>query len=309
MGNDIPDQQNQPSFINLICAYHEAYKLAARLTATRATLVLGTAILIPALGTVSNDLRPWGAFVSLIILMIDLVIFESRIKAHQELGACIQELFDIRLFHLSWPEVAAGPEPTPEHIVELAQAFRETHKPEKVESFRDWYPKNCAPLPLTLARIVCQRSNLQWDSALRRRFCRVHVVLILLMIAAAILFGLAMHWTLSEFLLSVAAPLLPAGASIWRAYVKQHDAVASSERVRNALETTWQKAKAGSIEPSILDVHARHIQDEIFSRRRTISRIPLWFYLLNRVKFQEQMHAAAAKLTEDAIAQLGIVKP
>ena len=35
-------------------------------------------------------------------------------------------------------------------------------------SLLNWYPKEVDRLPLGIARIVCQRSNMRWDSELRK---------------------------------------------------------------------------------------------------------------------------------------------
>jgi hypothetical protein len=109
--------------------------------------------------------------------------------------------------------------------------------------------------------------------------------------------------------MAVAAPMGPALVKIWRGHVKHAESAASSDRVRQTLQTTWAEAMNNNPAPAVLTAHSRHLQDELLDRRKNSARIPDWFYLLNRDEFEKEMNLGAEQMVKDAQAKLAVPAP
>ena len=296
MPNDIPIRQNEDDILKLCRAYHQAYKDSSKLSVFRTVLVIATAVLLPIFGALSPSFRPWAAVVSVFVFAIVLFVLEPQIKRHRTFGAKIQELLDVTLFQFQWPDDIAGDKPLMEDIERLSRRFSTTNSPQRLQNLRDWYPVEIQPLPLPIARLVCQRSNCVWDGSLRSNFAHFLVALLLMLMALGTFFATAMDWTLSEFILSVAIPLLPSIRGVWQESLKQREAAASSTRTRRALESIWHDAMTGKMRDEELAIHTRYIQTELLDRRTSISRIPEWFYKYFRPALEEEMKKAVAAM-------------
>lgn len=306
MPNSIPIRQNEVEFIALLAAYSRAYDKTAWYASWQTALALGSALIIPAVDVVLPSFRPFGAFIGIAILLADEFFFEKAVKRNQQLGARVQELFDTRLFELPWNEVRAGSKPDPEMVAGLTSEFMKkfAQNKKRLSRLQDWYPKTAGNLPIEYGRLICQRASMWWDADLRRRFCAFHIVLICALLAGGFAYGLVLALSLSEFILAVAAPIMPAVVKIWRGYSKHEESAAASERTRQTLHATWDQAMVANLEPNVLNAHARHIQDALLDRRNNSSRIPNWFYLFNRNAFEQQMNFGAQEMVTQALSKL-----
>lgn len=302
MPNNIPVRQNEQRFLDLQAAYSQAYDNVAWYGKWQMGLVVGTAIFVPVVNGIFPDAMPWGALVAAVVLIADVVFLEPSIRHYQELGAKVHEVFDTELFELPWNAVKAGQQPDHETIARLTADFmaRHTKNQKRLGRMKDWYPSACGALPIEYGRLICQRSSMWWDADLRRQYCYCYIVLIFGMAVVSTTYGLFMGWTLAQFLMSAVAPLVPAAVKIWRSYVKQTESASSSDRARQTLQSTWAQAMNNNPSSEVLQAHSRHLQDELFDRRKNSSRIPDWFYVLKREQFEHQMNFGAEQMVKEA---------
>jgi hypothetical protein len=76
----------------------------------------------------------------------------------------------------------------------------------------DWYAGIPEQAPLQLARIVCQRTNLWCDSSLRRRYGKLLIAVVILVLLGLIIGAAVRNLTVID-LVAVAATISP--ALIW----------------------------------------------------------------------------------------------
>jgi hypothetical protein len=307
MLNSIPELQNQHDYLKLIAAYNQAYKRANALTLAQSVLQFGLAVAVPALGVVSWFPLWGGVLFTLIVLLIDILVLAPMIKGSRTLGAQLQELFDTRLLELPWQDGVAGDQPAPEIVEEKYRLFQLAHPTNDLTQFKNWYPVECGGLPLPYARFVFQRSNMYWDAELRQLYSLIPLTMLFLLPLAGITFALLMQWTLAQFMLLIVAPLLPAIRTLHKQYVDQHEAASLSQRTIRILNRNWNEAIHKSVTQDVLLIHARHIQDELFTRRQMVSRIPTWFYKIFRDDFETIMKKTALTMVNEASSKNGSI--
>jgi hypothetical protein len=237
-----------------------------------------------------------------VALLIDVIFLEPVAKTKQEIGAKIQEKFDTQLYHLEWNRAKVGPPPDHETLVDLANRHRAAHPNQKL--LEDWYPVAVGQLPLEYARFVCQRANMRWDSALRRTYCRIYLMILVAMWVVGGSYALAARYDMERFVLSVVVPLLPASVQLWRQRKKQEDSARDSERAKEYLENLWSDAIQHDRSPEDLGREARVLQDEVFDRRRRSPAIPDLLYSQKREEYEEQMKQASAAMVNDVLEKL-----
>jgi len=297
MPNNIPAQQNLAEFIDLLRASRQIYSDAKRNGMAQLVLSLSSAVGGPLLSAVFPAVKAWAGLYAVGALLIDLIFLEPAAKKKQETGARVQELFDTRLYGMPWNRVKVGPPPDPETLAEMATKSKHKHPDDKL--LQDWYPAAVGAIPIEYARLICQRSNMRWDWALRRNFCVIYLILLIVVWLAGAGYALAAGYNMEGFVLSVVVPLLPAAVQIWREYKKHEESAKDSERAKEYLEGLWDRAMKENLPPEELLHQARLLQDEVYDRRRRAPTVPEILYARKREEYEEQMkQAGVAKVKE-----------
>jgi hypothetical protein len=244
-------------------------------------------------------MRPWAALWGLAIATVDIALLDTIQTSLRHKAAKIQESFDCSVLDLRWNAVVAGSRPDPETIVEAGKDYR----PDPKRPLENWYPRDAGKLPLPAGRLICQRTNLVWDSVLRRRCGWVLLGVISVVAVGTVVTAIARHLTLEAFLLTFWVPLSPAYLWTVREFRKHRAAADSSERLRGFVEDLWSRVLNGNILDADLIQESRRLQDEIYRRRRDV--VPVFDFIYNRLrsKHEEQANRAAEALVKEALAQ------
>lgn len=301
MPNDIPERQNEQRYLDLNAGFSQAYDNVATVGAWQTTIVVGTAILIPLINFFYPQFQAVGLWISVVVIVMEFA-FEFIVKHYQTLGAKIQELYDTELFQIPWNKIKAGSEPITERIVALTNRFKALHAndQQRMVRLRDWYPPSAGELPISLGRLVCQRSSMVWDSNLRGTYCLCYLGLAVLMLIGAGTYIVSLNLSAEDAMKSVVAPLAAATIKIMRGFFKHRDSAATSEKAWQSLTNTWQQAMKGTLSDDELDRDARFLQNELLERRLNSARIPDWFYRYHRSNYETQMLAAAEEMVNEA---------
>jgi hypothetical protein len=213
-------------------------------------------------------------------------------------GPRIQEQFDTIVLSLPWDDFTAGARVSREQIHELSATFNpQKPDPELV----DWYPQSVADVPLYLARIICQRTNLWYDGTLRRKYGHwvlgVGVTLTIVLLVIAMMTGL----TVDSFVLTVLAPASP--IIIWglREHFRQRDAADRLDRLLGGADHLWEKARSGACDEVECATQSRQFQNAIFDHRSSSPLTFSWLYRALRSSLERQMNRSA----EDMVAEIG----
>lgn len=295
MNNGIGDRQNTADSLQLLAAQRVFYTRAKRLAAIQAWL----AALVPIVAAVMTALWPkaagWAAILGIGAALADTWFLDPKQSEWRKCGANTQEKFDRAVLVIAHNEALEGSCPSPEEIFEAEQEYR----PNPKVPLSDWYPKKATELPLALGRLVCQRTNMWWDSKLRRRYRGWVVITSVTITAASFLFGFAKHWSLEQFVLAVLAPLFPALMWAGREYKRQTDGATELDRLRDTTERLWNHMLQSSVSEVEIESSARPLQDAILVGRRERATVFDWIYGRLRKKQEEQMNVGAEKMIQD----------
>lgn len=287
--NTIPDNQNKEPALKIMRARQWTYLVASRLLFVQVVLT----VIVPIVATVTSlfwpDLRAHFAALALATLAVDAAYLDREIKRLAKKGAKLGESFDCLVLYLAWNSFVADDPLDAEDIRSAARAWSRSRDDG---ALIDWYPAAVGSLPLSLGRIVCQRTNLRYDSQLRRSY-GVFILLTILIVGATLLVaGLVRDLNLTAWVLTLApaAPLLSWGS---REYFRQRDAADQLERVMRKARSFWDRALSGTCSDYDCERESREFQDAIYLRRSTSPLVMPFVYKFKRLALEDEMNEAA----------------
>lgn len=290
-GDSIRVRQASPWSIQLLAAQRQRYVEAKTWRSARfwsvavaATVGLSATVFAPSLLVVAG---PVGALVAVAQWLAGFV--ERR---HVQAGANVQEQFDTSVFPLEWNPLL-GDKADAEDVARVAERFR-----GNPALLADWYAVPDG-LPRPLDVLICQRSNLRWDSTLRYAYSNTIVVGLVTLFMATIGMGIVQDLSLEEFIFA----LLPsAGAFVFGADAAcSHRRHAASQReLKRRVEAVWSDATKRP--RKVQDKQLRSIQDRIHHLRTSAPLVPEWFYWWHRDAYELQMRLAVDRMAQEAEA-------
>ena len=237
--NNIPVKQKQTELVALLRARFRAYRRAKYVQG----FFVSVAIILPVASTflvsAHPKISPYFAFAALLILFLDVAFFQTFQKDHIKTGAKLQEEFDIEVFELPWNYFIAGQKIDHEDVRQLSAKYL----PASEESWLiSWYDPATGEIPLTLGRLVCQRSNVTYDARLRKRYGNGLLYGTITLGVSLVIVGIAFEMSLSELLLTVGVPSTPIFNWVLRERKKQVETTAMLLNLKTECEKLWNKA-------------------------------------------------------------------
>jgi hypothetical protein len=288
--NKIPENQNMDRFQRVMRAKSQIYVEAARLQVLQFALTVVLPVMGACLAVLSATTRPYVAFAALFVTVLDVLWLDRSQRRRLKTAAKMAEAFDCGVLELPWNGFAAGKPVDAETIDAAARAWKGDPK-----EFLDWYPKIVGSAPLHLARIVCQRTNLWYDSGLRRRYRRWLAIFAVEIALLLFIAALATNMSMLDFvaLITTAAP-----AFVWaiRENFRQADAADAIEILKGEAESLCERTKTGLRDHAQCEQKSREFQDAIFARRMMNPLIFPLIYRHLRPEMELQMNAGAEAL-------------
>lgn len=302
--NDITELQAKPEMVRLIWARDKTYQAAKY---TQGWFVFGT-VAVPVIGALTSGiypgLKPALALVSLLLLFLDVGLIDRLQKERLKRGAKLQEEFDTKAFGLPWNKFVAGEKVLPEDVTEAASACMPPKRKKEIES---WYEACVARVPLAFGRLVCQRTNISYDSRLRRRYGNGLIGVTLVLAIIILVGGVVLDPKFTDAILGLAmvAPMLS-----WalREYRKQLDTSNALQNLQSEFKTVWTEALTGASDEE-LKIGSRQLQDAIYQHRVSAPLVFDWVYYRMRLKNEIEANAAAeefVKQAEEALRTRGV---
>lgn len=290
--NRIPNLQNEEAQLALLRARKQIMDEASQVILLQFLLTVIVPALSAVVGFLNPAIRPYTAALALGIALLDVTVLDRMQRRKIKLFAKIAEAFDEAVLQLPWNRLAAGKRP--EHSdVAAAQAAWSRRNISDAEIV-DWYPVLVGRAPLHLGRIICQRTNLWYDSKLRRHYGAVLLALAILLPLALLILAWVAGLTIDGFVTTVLAPAAPILTWSMRELFRQKDTADSQDVMRTETEALWARAKAGECsEPDCL-IQSRELQNAIYTRRATSGLIFPGLYSAQRDKMERDMKAEAA---------------
>lgn len=306
MNNRIVEDQNTQQQLDRLAARRYVYSQSKILLALQMLLTLAFPITLTISATIVQNLKVWAAFYGIIISFMDVAVIEQCQKSWKTLAAKIQELFDCDVLKIEWNDLKTGNRPDNETIHEKSERFK--NKNPECKGLNNWYPVAIKPLPLHLARLVCQRTNCWWNWKLRQRYKQGLYVAVIVVILTLLVIGIQTKMTMEGFILRSLAPISPMILWVLREIYKQRESATALVNLKNYTESIWTKALNKELTQNQLEQISRDIQNEIFDRRRNDPVIFDWLYWLFRNKQEVQMDKSAEQLAKDALNSLTVAK-
>lgn len=292
--NNIFSEQNSTRKLDQLAAKSHLYARTEKTQLAQAILPVINAIFWPPMIAWNPELKVWSALSGFAVPLLDAVLLEPLQKSWRLQAAKIQELFDCELLGLPWNVIKAGEQLTEECIAECAQKFK--IKDGNESRLRNWYSFQFEDLPLSLSRLICQRSNCWWDAKLRRLYANILIGVVSLLAVIAFVVSLASGLTLEKFVLAVVAPIAP--VCLWgiREINRQRSAADEGDRLLRHAELVLSAGYEGKLGGPELEKASRDLQNEIYDRRRNSPSNPAWLYFLQRTEYQQLMVKGADEL-------------
>lgn len=287
--------QNSEENLTLLRARSVIYDQATALL----LLQIVVTVVAPVVGAVTalwvEDAKPWVAAIAIVIAALDASVIDQIYKGKLKTAALISEEFDSRVLGVPWNKFLAGPPADPEVIYRAAVQRKAGNK-----QLKDWYPPEVDRAPPHLASIICQRTNLWYDSSLRKLYASTLLGIIILLLIAALVVALGANFNLTEVVLTILAPSAPVLNWSTREFFRQKETANAQESVKNLADELWEDVRAKRCDEPECWRRAREFQDAIFSRRKTSALLLPWVYKIKRPEMEQDMTAGAARMLADA---------
>lgn len=302
MTNTIPIDQNEPLQLQRLAAQRQLY------TSAKTALISKCILTIPVLFTLAiitfffPTFKIWYAFYGICLLLINAVLLDPYEISLKRQAAAIQELFDCDVLHLSWPQWKLNAKPDPELIQRETTKYLNEFK--DFSALQNWYPKQVEQLPLPLARLLCQRINLKYDTELRRYYTtRLLTIFTLVGIGIAFI-GILNGLTIDTFILGILIPLSP--LMIWGIdeYAKNSRAADHLEILKKLSEQLWNSGIKSPLTKEQLECESRDLQNEIFECRKNNPLVFDWLYNRLKESQEDQMNSSTDYFISEAIKNL-----
>lgn len=302
--HSIDVEQNKPGRLELLRAQRLFYgraKLYQSLFAFMALLLPGIGVLF---GAGVPALRPFLAFGSILVLLVDVGIFSRLQRENCKRGAKVQEQFDTEVLQLNWNRLVAGSRVDAEEVRDIATGPLPEAEKERLEN---WYEPVFSKLPLPLGRLLCQRTNVTYDMRVRKTYSGILLSAAVLLVVLLTCIGLHQGLTVNELILTMYLPALPLAAFVLREHRKQGDTIESLTTLKAEVEKAWDKALGGASFAE-LTTTARALQDAIYRHRVSNPLVFDWLYNWLRKRNEDLTRHAADKFVVEAQQKLNLPK-
>jgi hypothetical protein len=293
--NNIPSKQNEQRQLERLAAQREIYSAAKKLHVSQIVLTVVGPILLFIANLMWPMLGAYYALYGIVVIIIDGVLIEPIIKTKKTKAAKIQELFDCDVLELETSPLKVVDDITVEEILLYYNAHSKVKT--NIEKIRDWYPKNIEQLPISIARIICQRANCWWDSNLRRRYSNFLKYTGLFIFLSLLVYAFLAEFSLIQFVL-IGSGLIPLFQFCNKQYTDHRDAASRLDELVCYSQNVWSKTI--SLEnPHLAKDDSRRLQDEIFEHRCKSPLILDLFFKVFRDEHEELMNKSTDILIEE----------
>lgn len=295
--NKIALKQNEQKQLERLAAQREIYSFAKRLHLAQIVLTVFLPIIFFILSSIYTSFIVYSALFGIIAFVVDSVFIAPLIKNQKVKAAKIQELFDCEVLELDKSPLKVATDVSVEEILLNYNAHKKIAT--NIEKIRDWYPTNINDLPISVARIICQRADCWWDSQLRIRysnFLKYFGIVVFLSIFIVAFFNNSGVTDLTLFL----SGLVPFFQFCNKEFFEHHEAAKRLNELVQYSETIWQEAINNTEDYHRNKLNSRRLQDEIFEHRSKSPLILDKFYNLFRDQNEVLMNRTSEILIEEA---------
>lgn len=300
--NNIPQNQNKQQHLEQLAAFSQLYFQAKILQNIRIILSVPLTIIWSiVVATILPSLQVYAAIWAILVTFIDLIFLSPWQKSLQGKAAKIQQKFDCDILQLERSKLFSGALPQVGTITSSALKYR--RRKNDYSELKNWYPVSSDQLPISEARIICQRSNIWWDADLRRRYSRWVAIVLTLIFFLIFIVSIINDVSMAEFVLTALSPLIPILVLGTRQYSENMEAANTLDIISQAAEDLWQKLIDTEIVVTELELETEsyRLQDKIYDNRRFSPLIPSWFYSILKRDSEMEMNRNANAMVQELL--------
>jgi hypothetical protein len=228
---------------------------------------------------------PIGVLVGIAQWIVSLVE-----KQRTKTAANIQEQFDTSVYPLAWNPVL-GAKADAEDVIAAAARYKGDRA-----KLANWYSlPDGVPYPFDV--LLCQRTNLRWDSALRQAYANTVLASLVGLFLIILVAGIVRNLSLGEFLLAL-LPSVGAFRLGWDTARNHRQHSAAQLELKRHVDAAWEKARTKPRAVPKSDL--RTIQDGIYQLRVIAPPVPDSFYRKKREQFEHETRLAAEQMWQEA---------
>lgn len=288
--NTISHDQDAPPFQRLLKARQRVYADATRYQILQMALTVVLPVAGAMLAFVHEEARPYVALYGLIATAADVMWIDRMQRRLLKVAAKISEEFDCGALKMPWNSFVAGKREDAEVIDAAARRWS-----DDPSSIAGWYVGIPAASRHTMARLVCQRMNLQYDASLRKKYGTYLIAASCSSLVALIVGAVAKDLKLIDFS-AVAATISPAVFWAIREHFRQSDSAATNETLKGEAEKFLESVQASGCDDAECERRSRELQDALFQRRVANPVVLPLVYRLMRGELEKQAQAGADAL-------------
>lgn len=303
MANEIHVRQNDPYSLELLASQRHLYSRAKLLRVAELLITFGLVPLGSAIATAVRWLWPDGVAPDYIVGLSGMAglasvfILGTLVKGKMGTAAKMQEMFDCHVLSLTWNRHLAASEIAPELVKRHSGAFVKAGG--SIDSLRDWYAGEFHDIPLSPARLICQRQSATWDQDLRSAYAAVLVWACAVVIVLLLAFGILRGLTVLSFLVGVLFLAGPVLVFTIREIKDNRDWMRGLRDSESLANQAWQQAKTVGVETSELSEESRRIQDRIYLHRRSAALVLDKLYWHRRSRQEAESKYSVKRMVEE----------
>jgi hypothetical protein len=298
--NDIPQKQNEYRQIELLLAQRRLYSKAKTYFTWRLSLALMFAIVGPIVTSLNNNLGVYVGIIAIAYLLINNLVLEKLESSIKTNAAKIQELFDTYLFALPWNDYVVGKKPDTEIIAEILGPLQA----RDFTDLKDWYAVDAGKIDLELARFICQRSNVWWDTNLRKLYINLLVFVLVIVIGVVVIASVVVNLTVAKLIVGIILPALPFVEVAMMQIKDNWESACVTTELKGNIDTEIDKRVNGEAVQNSASV-ARVFQDQIWRHRSKCPMVFDWVHKISKTRHENQMQFSVKAKVEEYLVKNG----
>lgn len=298
--NSISMTQQKSDQIRLLRARYRIYRNVKTIQGISVLFSLFLPFFSMALVSYLPTSKAYFALSAVVFMLVNTGFLNQIQKDNLKRGAKLQEEFDVNVLGLKWNGFVAGTKVDHEDIHHASSSLLSAKKESKLVS---WYEPCVSEVPLRFGRLICQRTNITYDSRLRRLYANRLLTITIVSMFMLMAYGISQNLTLAELLLTVIVPAMPSIDWASKEFHKQKDTTIALNSLKSEIEKLWNRALDGG-SPNELENGSRQLQDAIYQHRASNMPIFDWFYELHRDANENAAHHAAQEFVKEVKARI-----
>ena len=292
-------EQNEPAEQRRLAAQRQLYLDEKFLTAVQFLIALagsiGTLLILASIPKAVIQAMALSTVATLLE-----VFFVQPLRGKKRLDAAkIQELFDCSVLKLDWNLSLVGQEPLPEVVLEAGDRYKEP----KEDSLKNWYLGRLSEVPHSIARVICQITNIRYDSSLRKKLCTMLYFGLFVLFVASTLTACLKSLPTDQLFANVLSPLLPLIVFTVMQANEQRKAIEKLDSLRQEVAKSWDLCKKLDADDATLTNESRSLQDKLFLHRSESPTLFEFLYWNFRDKEESNRETLANHHVDEYLAE------